>query len=171
MSTIREQQADAAVWGDVADQWFKAYQAGFDTLLTMGSAAVAGAERTHMAQIEADVETQTRTRETALAAAGAPDFSALLALQSRLVQGYLESSMRYWSTCAQLAQATQAQIAGILFGRLEEWGRVPQATPGAAAMPPALASMLEAARASQTAMLESVAALVPAEGTKHGKAA
>jgi hypothetical protein len=171
MGTIREQNADVAVWGDVAEQWFRAYRAGFDTLLAMGSAAVAGAERTHMAQIEADVETQTRTRETALAAAGAPDLSALLALQSRLVQGYLESSMRYWSTCAQLTQATQAQIAGILFGRLGEWGRGPQGVAGAAEMPPAIASMFEAARASQAAMLESVAVLVPAEGAKRGKAA
>jgi hypothetical protein len=125
-----------------------------------------------MAQIEADVETQTRNRETALAAAGARDVNALVALQSRLAQAYLDSSVRYWSTCAQLARDTQAEIAGILFARLDEWGRATQgAFPVPAAMPSPLATALDAARASQEAMLKSVAALASAGGVRRDKAA
>jgi hypothetical protein len=139
---------------DVAEQWFRAYRAGFDTLLAVGSAAVAGAERTHMAQIEADVETQTMTRETALAAAGARDLSALVALQSRLARSYLECSMHYWSSVASLVQQTQAEIAQILFARLGEWGRAAQGAPGAPA-----------------AMLRAVGSFVPDEGARRGKAA
>jgi hypothetical protein len=172
MGTVREQSTDVPAWSDVAEQWFKAYRAGFDTLLAVGSAAVAGAERTHMAQIEADVETQTQNRETALAAAGARDLNALVALQSRLAQGYLENSVRYWSTCAQLARDTQAEIAGILFARLDEWNRLAQGAfrvPGA--VPPPLATALDAARASQEAMLKSVAALASAGGARRDKAA
>ena len=172
MGTVREQTTDVPAWSDVAEQWFKAYRAGFDTLLAVGSAAAAGAERTHMAQIEADVEAQTQTRETALATAGARDFNALLALQSRLAQAYLEDSIRYWSTCAQLARDTQAEIAGIVFARLDEWGRAAQGAfrvPGA--MPSPFATALDAARASQAAMLESLAALVPAGGAGRDKSA
>lgn len=171
MGTVREPKTDVPAWSDVADQWLKAYRAGFDTLLAVGSAAVAGAERTHLAQIEADVETQTQTRETALAAAGARDLSALVALQSRLAQGYLESSVRYWSTCAQLARDTQAEIAGILFARLDEWGRLAQGACGMPAMPPQIATAFEAARATQEAMLKSIAAPASAGDAARDKAA
>jgi len=172
MGTVREQNTGVPAWSEVAEQWFKAYRAGFDTLLAVGNAAAAGAERTHMAQIEADMEAQTQNRETALAAAGAHDFNALVALQSRLAQAYLESSIRYWSTCAQLAQDTQAEIARIVFARLDEWGRASQgAFPGPAAMPSQFATVLDAARASQAAMLKSVAALVPAGVAGRGNAA
>ena len=172
MGTVRQQSTDVPAWGDVAEQWFKAYRTGFDTLLAVGSAAVAGAERTHMAQIEADVETQTQNRETALAAAGARDFNALVALQSRLAQAYLDSSIRYWSTCAQLTRDTQAEIARILFARLDEWSRVAQgALRMPSAMPAPFATALDAARASQEAMLKSVAALTSAGGARRDKAA
>ena len=110
-------------WADVAGQWFKAYRAGFDTVLGLSNAALAGAERMQMVQLEADVETQTRNRTAALAVGDCRDVQGLLALQSNLATAYMESAMRYGTTFAQLAQQTNAEIAKLLTARYEEWGR------------------------------------------------
>jgi hypothetical protein len=103
--------APIPTWTDAADQWFKAYRTGFEMLLSMTNAALAGVERTHLAQLGADVEAQTQNRQAALAMTKVSDLSGLLALQTRLVQAYAESALRYWSTCAELAQQTGAEMA------------------------------------------------------------
>jgi phasin family protein len=131
-------------WTDVADQWFRAYRAGFDILLSLTNAALAGAERTQMAQLGAEVEAQTRNRQTALAMANVRDLDGLVALQSRLVQGYAESTLRYWSTCAELAQQTNAEIARIVTTRAADWQRLAQ---GGGIAPAELAQSAPAPRA------------------------
>jgi hypothetical protein len=114
MSTTTTPETSTAApqvnWAEVAEQWFKIYRSGFDTVLAVSNAALAGAERMQMAQLEADVESQTCNRTAALGVADCRDMSGLLALQSNLASAYLESSMRYWTTLAQLAQSN-AEIA------------------------------------------------------------
>lgn len=159
-------------WADVAEQWFKAYRAGFDTLLAVANATLAGTERMRMAQLEADVETQTQNRSALLAVADCRDVNGLLALQSRLATAYMESAMRYWTTLAQLGQQTNAEIARVLGVRYDEWAKALQgafpAGSGAAPMPQPLATAFEAARASQEAMMKSLASLtaIPAQGER-----
>lgn len=128
-------------WTDAADQWFKAYRAGFDMLLSMTNAALAGVERTHLAQIGADVEAQTQNRQAALAMTKVSDLNGLLALQARLFQAYAESALRYWSTCAELAQQTGAEMARAMTARAADWERL------AGAGEPAPAERASAARA------------------------
>ena len=162
-------------WADVAGQWFKAYRAGFDTLLGLSNAALAGAERMQMVQLEADVETQTRNRTAALAVGDCRDVQGLLALQSNLATAYMESAMRYGMTCAQLAQQTNAEIARLLTARYEEWARfmrgaLPVGTaPESMQQPFAIA--FEAARASQQAMIQSIASLASMAGQGLKRAA
>lgn len=161
-------------WADVAEQWFKAYRAGFDTLLAVANATLAGTERMRMAQLEADVETQTQNRSALLAVADCRDVNGLFALQSRLATAYMESAMRYWTTLAQLGQQTNAEIAKVLGVRYDEWAKALQgafpAGSGAAPMPmpQPLATAFEAARASQEAMMKSLASLtaIPAQGER-----
>jgi hypothetical protein len=111
------------IWTEAADQWFKAYRAGFETLLSMTNAALAGIERTHLAQIGADVEAQTQNREAALAAGKVSDLNGLLALQARLFQAYADSALRYWSTCAELARQTGDEMARAMAARAADWQR------------------------------------------------
>jgi hypothetical protein len=154
-------------WTALAEQWFRAYKTGFDTLLALSNATLMGVERMEMAQLAADVETQTRNRTAALAMANCRDVTGLLALQTNLVRGYLESSMRYWSAIAELVQQTSAEIAKILAGRGGEWAAAWQRAAGGdtAAIRRALGVDLaqplfdafEAARASQAAVLKSLA--------------
>jgi hypothetical protein len=150
-------------WADAAGQWFKAYRAGFDTLLALSNATLAGAERMQMAQLEADVETQTRNRAAALAVGDCRDVQGLLALQSNLATAYMESAMRYGTTFAQLAQQTNGELAQLLTARYEEWGRFMRgALPVGAApesMQPPFGMAFEVARASQDAMIKSIASL------------
>lgn len=165
-------------WAAVAEQWFKACRTGFDTWLSLSNAALAGAERMQMAQIEADVETQTRNRTAALGAADCRDMSGLLALQSNLTTAYMESAMRYWTTFTQLAQQTNAEMAKLVTTRCEEWGRtmqgaLPAAAEGApeAAMPQPFVIAFEAARASQEAMMKSIASFTAMAGQGYKRAA
>jgi hypothetical protein len=158
-------------WTALTEQWFRAYKAGFDTLLALSNATLMGVERMEMAQLAADVETQTKNRSAALAVAGCRDVSGLFALQTNLVRGYLESSMRYWSAVAELVQQTNAEIAKVVAGRGQEWagawqraaGGVPTAMPQAfgAGFAKPLLDAFEAARASQEAMLQAFASLAP----------
>lgn len=113
--------APVPAWTDVADQWFRAYRAGLDMLLSMTNAALAGVERTHFAQIDADVEAQTRNRQAVLAMTKVSDLNGLLALQTRLLQAYAESALRYWTTCAELAQQTAAEMARAISARAADW--------------------------------------------------
>lgn len=162
-------------WADVAGQWFKAYSAGFDTLLAVSNATLAGAERMQMAQLEADVETQTRNRSAALAVGNCRDVQGLLALQSNLATAYMESAMRFGTTFAQLAQQTNAEIAKLLTTRYEEWSRIMRGAlpagvaPGTLQQPFAVA--FEAARASQEAMIKSIASLTAMAGQAQKRAA
>ena len=162
-------------WADVAGQWFKAYRAGFDTVLGLSNAALAGAERMQMVQLEADVETQTRNRTAALAVGDCRDVQGLLALQSNLATAYMESAMRYGTTFAQLAQQTNAEIAKLLTARYEEWGRfVRGALPvgsGTESMQQPFAIAFEAARVSQQAMIQSIASLASMAGQGFKRAA
>ena len=150
-------------WAQATEQWFKAYRAGFDILLAVSNAALAGAERMRMAQLEADVETQTRNRTAAIEVGQCRDVQGLVALQSNLATAYMESAMRYGNTFAQLAQQTNAEIAKLLTARYEEWNRFVSSAlpaggaPGAAQQPFAMA--LEAARASQEAMMKSFSSI------------
>jgi hypothetical protein len=160
----------------MTEQWFKACRTGFDTWLSLSNAALAGVERMQMAQLEADVETQTRNRTAALGTADCRDMSGLLALQSNLATAYMESSMRYWSTLTQLAQQTNAEIAKLITARCEEWGHTMQgalpATEGAPqAMPQPFVIAFEAARASQEAMMKSIASLTAMAGQGYKRAA
>ncbi len=158
-------------WTALTEQWFRAYRAGFDTLLALSNATLMGVQRMEMAQLAADVETQTKNRTAALAAADCRDVTGLLALQTNLVRGYLEGSMRYWSAIAELVQQTNAEIAKIMAGGGQEWaGAWQRAAGGATAgMPQAfgvafakpLLDAFETARASQAAMLQSFASLAP----------
>jgi hypothetical protein len=162
-------------WADVTGQWFKAYRAGFDTLLAVSNAALAGAERMQMTQLEADVETQTRNRATALAVGDCRDVQGLLALQSNLATAYMESAMRYGTTFAQLAQQTNAEIAKLLAARYEEWngfmrGALPAGVATESLQQP-FAMAFEAARASQEAMLKSIASLTSMAGQAQKRAA
>ncbi|MFO1364741.1 MAG: phasin family protein [Burkholderiales bacterium] len=162
-------------WADAAQHWFQACRGGFDAWLALCNAALAGAERVRMAQLEADVETQARNRSAALAAGECRDFNGLLALQANLATAYAESAMRYARTCAELGQQTNAEMARILGGRLEEWNRLMRAAFPAAAAPGALQPpfvvALEAARASQEAMMSSIAALGVPSGAAQKRAA
>jgi hypothetical protein len=172
-TTTDTQTAVPTDWADATQQWFKAYRTGFDTLLAVANATLAGTERMRMAQLEADVEAQTQNRSAALAVADCRDLSGLFALQSKLVTAYMESAMRYWATLAQLGQQTNAEIARVLGVRCDEWNKAMQgalpagATP--APMPQPLVTALEAARASQEAMLKSLASLtaMPGQGEKQ----
>jgi hypothetical protein len=159
----------------VAQQCFKAYRAGFDTLLAVTNAALAGTERMRMAQLEADVETQTQNRSAALAVANCRDLNGLFALQSRLATAYMDSAMRYWATLAQLAQQTNAEVAKLLGARYDEWNKAMQgAFPAGAApasMPQPFVTAFEAARASQEAMLKSIASLTAIPGQAEKQAA
>lgn len=150
-------------WGAIAQQWFQVYRSGFDTWLALCNAALAGAERVQMAQLEADVETQTRNRSAALAVNDCRDLNGLVALQANLATAYAESAMRYARTFAELAQQTNAEVAKLLTGRLEEWNRLLRgALPAAGAqgaLQPPFVIAFEAARASQEAMMKSIAAL------------
>lgn len=116
--------APVPAWTDAADQCFKAYRTGFEMLLSMTNAALAGVERTHLAQIGADVEAQTQNRQAALAMAKVSDLNGLLALQARLVQAYAETALRYWSTCAELAQQTAAEMVRAMTARTADWQRL-----------------------------------------------
>lgn len=162
-------------WADVTEQWFKAYRAGFDTLLAVSNAALAGAERMQMTQLEADVETQTRNRTAALAVGDCRDVQGLMALQSNLATAYLESAMRYGATFAQLAQQTNAEIAKLLSARYEEWNRFMRgALPAGTApesMPQPFAIAFEAARASQAAMMKSFSSLTSMASQAQKRAA
>lgn len=175
MRTKTTSDTPAAVpteWADAAQQWFKAYRAGFDTLLAVTNAALAGTERMRMAQLEADVEAQTQNRNALLAVADCRDMNGLVALQSRLATAYLEGALRYWTTLAELAQQTNAEVAKVLGARCDEWAKAMQgAFPAGAGAPPMsqpLATAFEAARASQEAMMKSLASLaaMPAQGEK-----
>jgi hypothetical protein len=162
-------------WADVTGQWFKAYRAGFDTLLAVSNAVLAGVERMQMTQLEADVETQTRNRSAALAVGDCRDVQGLLALQSNLATAYLESAMRYGTTFAQLAQQTNAEIAKLLTARYEEWNRFARGALPAGAAPESMqqpfAIAFEAARASQAAMIKSIASLASMAGEAQKRAA
>jgi hypothetical protein len=180
MSTTTTPETSTAApqfnWAEVAEQWFKIYRSGFDTVLAVSNAALAGAERMQMAQLEADVESQTCNRTAALGVADCRDMSGLLALQSNLASAYLESSMRYWTTLAQLAQQTNAEIARLLTARCEEWGSAMQGTlPAAAGTPESMRQpfviAFEAARASQEAMMKSIASLTAMAGQSYKRAA
>jgi phasin family protein len=157
-STVATPRID---WADVAQQWFQAYRSGFDTWLALCNAALAGAERVQMAQLEADVETQTRNRSAALAVGDCRDLNGLMALQANLATAYAESAMRYARTFAELAQQTNGEIAKLMTGRYEEWNRLMRGVlPGVAApaaMQPPFVIAFEAARASQEAMMKSIA--------------
>jgi hypothetical protein len=172
-TTTDTQAAVPTEWADVAQQWFKAYRAGFDMLLAVGNASLAGTERMRMAQLEADVETQTQNRSALLAVADCRDLNGLFALQSRLATAYMESAMRYWTTLAQLSQQTNTEIAKVLGVRYDEWSKAMQgvfpAGAGASSMPQPLITAFEAARASQEAMMKSLASLtaIPAQGEKR----
>jgi phasin family protein len=148
-------------WAEVAQQWFQAYRSGFDMWLALCNAALAGAERMQMAQLEADVETQTRNRSAALAVGNCRDPNALIALQANLASAYAESALRYARTLAELAQQTNAEIAKLMTERGNEWNRLVRGVFPAAAAPAALqppfAVAFEAARASQEAMMKSIA--------------
>jgi hypothetical protein len=162
-------------WADVTEQWFKAYRAGFDTVLAVSNAALAGAERMQMTQLEADVETQTRNRSAALAVGDCRDVQGLLALQSNLATAYLESAMRYGTTFAQLAQQTNAEIAKLLTGRSEEWNRFMRGALPAGMAPASMqqpfAMAFEAARASQEAMMKSITSFASMAGQAQQRAA
>ena len=162
-------------WADVTGQWFKAYRAGFDTLLAVSNAVLAGVERVQMTQLEADVETQTRNRTAALAVGDCRDVQGLLTLQSTLATAYMESAMRYGTTFAQLAQQTNAEIAKLLSARYEEWNRFMRgALPAGAApesMPQPFAIAFEAARASQAAMMKSFSSLTSMASQAQKRAA
>lgn len=162
-------------WADVTEQWFKAYRAGFDTLLAVSNAVLAGAERMQMTQLEADVETQTRNRTAALAVGDCRDVQGLLALQSNLVTAYLESAMRYGTTFAQLAQQTNAEIAKLLSARSEDWNRFMRGALPAGVAPESMqqpfAMAFEAARASQEALINSFASLASMAGQSQKRAA
>ena len=162
-------------WADVTEQWFKAYRAGFDTLLAVSNAALAGAERMQMTQLEADVETQTRNRSAALAVGNCRDVQGLLALQSNLATAYMESAMRYGTTFAQLAQQTNAEIAKLLTARYEEWHRFMRGALPAGAAPESMqqpfAMAFEAARASQEAMMKSFSSLTAMASQAQKRAA
>lgn len=165
MNTIPERTVATAgiEWAEVAQQWFQACRGGFDTWLSLCNAALAGAERVQMAQLEADVETQTRNRSAALAVGDCRDLNGLMALQANLATAYAESAMRYARIFAEVAQQTNAEIARLLTGRFEEWNRLmrgampPVGAP--AGLQPPFAIAFEAARASQEAMLKSIASL------------
>jgi phasin family protein len=148
---------------EAAQQWFKACRTGFDTWLALCNATLAGAGRMQMAQLEADVETQTRNRAAALAACDCRDFGGLAALQANLATAYMESAMRYTRTFSELAQQTNAEIARLFSARCDEWSQLARgALPVAAApesMPQPFAIAFEAARASQEAMIKSIASL------------
>lgn len=148
-------------WAEVAQQWFQAYRGSFDTWLALCNAALAGAERVQIAQLEADAETRTRNRNAVLAVGDCRDLNALMALQANLATAYAESAMRYTRILAELAQQTSAEIAKVLGGRFEEWNRLMHgampAVGAPAGMQPPFAIAFEAARASQEAMLKSIA--------------
>jgi phasin family protein len=165
-------------WAAAADQWFKVCRSGFDSWLALSNAALAGAERMRMVQLEADVETQTRNRDAALGVADCRDMSGLLALQSNLATAYMESAMRYWKTLSELAQQTNAEVARLFTARCDEWSRsvqgaLPLGTPVSAseAMPPPFVIAFEAARASQEAMMKSIASLTAMAGESYKRAA
>lgn len=163
-------------WAAIAEQCFKACRGGFDTWLALSNAALAGAEKMQMAQLEADVETQTRNRTAALGMADCRDLSGLFALQSSLATAYMESALRYWTTLAQLAQQTNAEIAKLVTARCEEWGRsvqsaLPEASGATEAMPQPFVIAFEAARASQEAMMKSIASLTAMAGQGYKRAA
>jgi len=165
MSTIPETNVATPQidWAGVAQQWFQAYRSGFDTWLALCNAALAGAERVQMAQLEADVETQTRNRSAALAVNDCRDLNGLMALQANLATAYAESVMRYARTFAGLAQQSNAEVAKLLTGRYEEWNRLMRgampAVGAPAGMQPPFVIAFEAARASQEAMMKSIASL------------
>jgi hypothetical protein len=180
MSTPTPPEATPAVpqidWAAATDQWFKACRAGFDTWLALSNAALAGAEKMRMAQLEADVETQTRNRAAALGVADCRDMSGLLALQSNLASAYMEGAMRYWSTIAQLGQQTNAEVAKLVTARCEEWSRTVQGAMPAAggapdAMPQPFVIAFEAARASQEAVMKSIASFTAMAGESYKRAA
>lgn len=180
MSTPTTPESTAGVpqvdWAAMTEQWFKACRTGFDTWLALSNAALAGVERMQMVQLEADVETQTRNRTAALGAADCRDMSGLLALQSNLATAYLESAMRYWTTLTQLGQQTNAELASLVTARCEEWGRsvqgaFPTAAGGSDAMPQPFVIAFEAARASQEAMMKSIASLTAMAGESYKRAA
>jgi hypothetical protein len=160
-------------WTALGEQWLRAYKGGLDTLLALSNATLMGVERMEMAQLAADVETQTRNRTAALAVADCRDVTGLLALQTNLVRGYLESSMRYWSAIAELVQQTNAEIAKVLAGHGREWARAWQRAAGgdATAMRQVLGvdfakpllDAFDALRASQQAMFGSLAPSVERE--------
>jgi phasin family protein len=162
-------------WADVTGQWFKAYRTGFDTLLAVSNAMLAGAERMQMTQLEADVETQTRNRTAALAVGDCRDVQGLLALQSNLATAYLESATRYGTNFAQLAQQTHAEIAKLLTARYDEWNRFMRGALPAGVAPESMqhpfALAFEATRASQEAMIKSFASLASMAGTAQKRAA
>jgi phasin family protein len=165
-------------WAAATDQWFKACRSGFDTWLALSNAALAGAERMRMVQLEADVETQTRNRDAALGVADCRDMSGLFALQSNLATAYMESAMRYWRTLAELAQQTNAEVARLITARYDEWSRsvqgaLPLPTPAGTSevMPQAFVIAFEAARASQEAMMKSIASLTAMAGETYKRAA
>lgn len=150
-------------WAPAAEQWFKAYRTTFDTLLALTNAALAGAERMRMAQLEADVATQTENRGSALAAADCGDINALFAVQSQLAQAYTSGALKYWATIAEAAQQTNQEMVRILTARAADFGALAAlpgmvpAQPSAAMRQPFLAAF-EAARASQEAIMRSFAA-------------
>jgi len=173
--TIAPTVVQSIDWADVAGQWFKAYRAGFDTLLAVSNAVLAGVERMQMTQLEADVETQTRNRTAALAVGDCRDVQGLLTLQSNLATAYMESAMRYGTTFAQLAQQTNAEIAKLLTARYEEWNRFMRGALPAGVAPESIqqpfAMAFEAARASQEAMIKSIASLTSMAGHAQKRAA
>lgn len=160
---------------EAAQQWFKACRTGFDVWLSLCNATLAGAERMQMAQLEADVETQTRNRTAALAVGDCRDLNGLLALQANLAAAYMESAMRYTKTFTDLAQQTNAEVVRLLTARYDEWGRLMRGAlpPGAApeSMQQPFVIAFEAARASQEAMIKSFASLTSMAADAQKRAA
>lgn len=160
-------------WAEFSQQWLAAYKANLDTLLAISNAALAGAEKMRMAQLAADVETQTQNRQVAKELAASGDVPGVLAAQSQLSGAYSEGYMRYWSMMLEAAQQTHAEIARILSARAAEIGdEMRRAVGGPApmpALPDALARMLEVARSQHEAVLKAVNAL--ATLAPHGSAA
>jgi hypothetical protein len=167
-------------WAAVTEQWLRAYKAGLDTMLALANATLMGVERMEMAQLAADVEAQTQNRKAALAVADCRDVNGLLGLQTSLATAYLDSSMRYWSAVAELVQQTSAEVTRILSGRADQWlsawqrGAGGDATPlreaAAVGFAKPLLDAFEAARASQEAMLRSLASFAPGLGRERAAA-
>ncbi|MCL4801429.1 MAG: phasin family protein [Burkholderiales bacterium] len=163
-------------WGELTARWLAAYKANLDTLLALANAALAGAEKMRMAQLAADVETQTQNRQAAKEVTTSRDVPGVLAAQSHLSNAYAEGYVRYWAMMLEAARQTNADIARILAARAAEMGDELRHAFGAAAAVPGIpaqaAQLLALARGQQEAMLKAVSALAPqaAPGAKPGSA-